>query len=90
MERDDSAIQQLLYNAAALEVECANEKLRPSFLYRPSICIDGNKWMALYGENQQDGVAGFGDSPDLAYRAFDKAWYEKLPTQASTGEKKDE
>jgi hypothetical protein len=40
-----------------------------------TISQDGNKWCVLYGENLQDGVAGFGDSPDLASRDFDRAWY---------------
>ena len=51
---------------------------RPSVLYRPAIMIDGNKWCALYGENLQDGVAGFGDSPYEAMSDFDKAWTTKL------------
>lgn len=28
--------------------------------------LDGNKWCALYGENLQEGLAGFGDSPIMA------------------------
>lgn len=54
------------------------ETCRPSVLYRPAISIDGNKWCALYGDNLQDGVAGFGDSPAEAMQAFDKAWAAKL------------
>lgn len=55
-----------------------NEMVRPSVVYRPAISIDGNKWCALYGENLQDGVAGFGDSPTEAMAAFDQAWNAKL------------
>lgn len=51
-----------------------NEMVRPSAIYRPAISIDGNQWCALYGENLQDGVAGFGDTPEAAMRAFDEAW----------------
>ena len=47
---------------------------RPSAVYRPRLSIDGNQWCALYGENLQDGVAGFGDTPDAACAAFDDAW----------------
>lgn len=50
----------------------------PSAIYRPALSIDGNQWCALYGDNLQDGVAGFGDSPALAMEAFDKAWHEKI------------
>ena len=51
----------------------------PSMMLKPRLFIDGNKWCALFGENIQDGVAGFGDSPNDAYLAFDKAWFEELP-----------
>lgn len=50
----------------------------PSSRYLPKLSIEGNKWCALHGENLQDGVAGFGDSPELAYWDFDRAWCEKL------------
>lgn len=46
----------------------------PSAIYRPALTIDGNQWCALYGENLQDGVAGFGDTPAAAMLAFDHAW----------------
>lgn len=59
--------------AAACD-ECA-----PSFRLRPRLSIDGNEWCALFGENLQDGVAGFGKSPDKAYRDFDLNWYKELP-----------
>jgi hypothetical protein len=61
------------------------EQMRPSYLYRPRLSIDGDQWRALYGENLQDGVAGFGGSPGEAYAAFDKAWTEGLPIAAIPG-----
>lgn len=51
---------------------------RPHALLKPRICIDGNQWCALYGENLMDGVAGFGDSPELACADFDRNWKETL------------
>lgn len=51
-----------------------NESQRPSVLYRPSLSIDGNMWCALYGANLQDGVAGFGETPEKAMLDFDKNW----------------
>lgn len=53
---------------------------RACFLSRPSVMfglvpvLDGNAWSVLHGTNLQEGVAGFGDSPDAAMAAFDKAW----------------
>lgn len=52
---------------------------RPSAIWRPKLFMDGNKWCALYGDNLQDGVAGFGDSPADAMWDFDKTWGAKLP-----------
>lgn len=62
----------------------AIELRRPSTLYRPSLFIDGTKWCALYGDNIQDGVAGFGDSPEEAYSDFDVNWGKKLCQSQST------
>jgi hypothetical protein len=63
--------------------EAAMEFRRPSAVWRPSLSIDGNQWYALYGANLQDGVAGFGESPELAMYDFDKNWYAKLPSSES-------
>jgi len=52
----------------------AAEMQRPSVLMRPRMFLDGNQWCALYGENLQDGVAGFGDTPALAAAQFDTEW----------------
>lgn len=50
----------------------------PSVLYRPKLSIDGNKWCALYGDNLQDGVCGFGDSPQAAMIDFNANFKEPL------------
>lgn len=55
----------------------------PSAIYRPVLSIDGDQWCALYGDNLQDGVAGFGDSPALAMADFDKNWYAGLPKRGA-------
>lgn len=54
---------------------------RPCVLFRPRLSVDGNQWCALYGDNLQDGVAGFGDSPADAMWDFDRNWSTKLPAQ---------
>lgn len=57
------------------------EMARPSVLMRPRIFLDGDKWCALYGDNLQDGVAGFGDSAAEAMADFDKSWNETSTTK---------
>lgn len=64
-------VAQEISNSAA---RCQEEISRPSAVYRPSIKLDGNQWCALYGDNLQDGVAGFGDSPAAAMKDFDINW----------------
>ena len=55
-------------------VNAAMAHQAPSVLMRPKISKDGNQWCALYGDNLQDGVAGFGNTPSAAMRDFDNAW----------------
>lgn len=80
----ESAIRQSFDISFAVEgvahefKRAAYEQQRPSAIYRPSISIDGNQWCALYGDNLQDGVAGFGDSPEAAMQDFDAQWQKKL------------
>ena len=57
-------------------VQC--EWCRPSVLFRPKISRDGNMYCALLGENLQEGVCAFGDSPDAAMHAFDVAWAQPI------------
>lgn len=35
-----------------------------------TVSLDGDKWCALAGENLQEGVAGFGDTPSAALLAL--------------------
>ena len=39
-----------------------------------TLCLDGDSWCALCGENLQEGVAGFGDTQEDALAAFEQAW----------------
>jgi hypothetical protein len=43
----------------------------PSTHLRPRLYPDGDMWCALYGENLQDGLAGFGKTPEGAMADFD-------------------
>lgn len=52
----------------------AQELRLPSVIYKPKLYIDGTKWCALYGDNLQDGVAGFGDTPEEAMQDFNNNW----------------
>ena len=62
------------------------ESVRPCVMMKPKISIDGNQWCVLYGDNLQDGVAGFGDSPAKAMQDFDRSWLEPLTGKEAKNE----
>lgn len=68
----------ILTGAACEEEARARRANTPFMMLRPRMSIDGNQWCALYGDNLQDGVAGFGKSPADAEADFNAAWYRKL------------
>jgi len=54
--------------------EVAIEMMRPFYLLKPKVFPDGDQWCALYGENLQEGVAAFGETPAKASTQFDIEW----------------
>lgn len=79
------------WNAAELACRAYEQQARPSVLYRPAIYIDGDMWCALYGEDLQAGVAGFGESPEKAMADFDANWVKDISAKAhNTQEKQNE
>lgn len=57
----------------------ACELMRRSVTMRPRVFMDGNQWCCLYGDNLQDGVAGFGRTPREACNDFDYWWDHGKP-----------
>lgn len=81
----ESALREAFSNAdhvirCAMQ-EIAGEYTAPSVLYRPRLSVDGSQWCALYGEDLQSGVAGFGNSPGEAMSDFNKNWCARLPAK---------
>jgi hypothetical protein len=84
MEMLDSYTQAQFANAAIMLQENASLQRAPHVLLRPRIFPDGNAWCALYGEDLQMGVAGFGDTPAAAAANFDQQWFaQKLGLSAT-------
>jgi hypothetical protein len=82
----DAAFQQLdiSFAKSLLQEQIAAvgfEHSRPSAVFRPALSIDGDQWCALYGDDLQNGVAGFGRSPVEAMTDFDNAWHRKLESR---------
>jgi hypothetical protein len=74
----DMNLTHYVEQAMAEYKEAAAEQMRPCVLLRPTLKIDGDKWCALYGENLQDGIAGFGKSPSDAMYDFDRNYHTNL------------
>ena len=78
----DDKHQMMIVNAACHAIEmqretermCTADRTLPHVVLRPRIFKDGNQWCMLYGDNLQDGVAGFGATPAEAADDFDKKW----------------
>ena len=82
----EQAILNQQWNAAHLAELVELERKRPFMLLRPRMFPDGNQWCALYGDDIQAGVCGFGDTPEKAAHAFDLEWLNaKLPNAEITG-----
>ena len=47
---------------------------RPSVSMKPKIFRDGDMWCCLLGDNIQEGICGFGETPAKACSNFDLAF----------------
>ena len=54
--------------------DVAYEMMRPAVIFKPRLSKDGDQWCALFGDNLQVGVSGFGNTPADAMFDFDKNW----------------
>lgn len=69
LNQDDSL------RVASFFVEQAALYTLPHVMMRPRIFPDEEAWCALYGENIQEGVCGYGRTPEEAANDFDHVWY---------------
>ena len=81
MTREDSnmAANAICHSADMVKIswqEAAWEYQRPSVVFKPVLAKDGDMWCALFGDNLQEGVAGFGETQAKAMYAFDTAWQQ--------------
>lgn len=79
MNNDDSRLaMSAICHAADMIKESIQQAVRcyeePSAIHKPKVFQDGDQWCALYGDNIQEGVCGFGDSPAAAINDFNNCW----------------
>lgn len=75
---NQDTVNNSLTHEAQLNYWAVKQDLALAESLKPKLMIDGDKWCCLYGDNLQDGVAGFGDTPIAAILEFNKAMYQKL------------
>lgn len=77
----EQAILNTRWNAAAMEFGAAEERCRPSVVRPVKVIRDGDQWScSLYWPEERsivEQLVTFGDTPEDACKAFDKAWKEK-------------
>lgn len=68
------------WNAAELACRAEESRIRPSVLRRAKVFRDGDKWCcSLFWPKElsmMEQLVTFGDTPEDACKAFDKAWLE--------------
>lgn len=72
------ATHEMLVEDAEISIIRERQEYNLLSILKPRIMVDGNAWCILYGENLQDGVAGFGDTAYLAVLDFNKQWHRKV------------
>lgn len=77
-EHSHRAMESICHAASMLQ--CSMQEVigmygEPSAIYRPKVFPDGNAWCALYGDNIQEGVCGFGETPAAAVYDFNQCWH---------------
>ena len=64
-----------LQHSIAMETLCLKTDMVLVESLHPTITKDGNQWCVLYGDNLQEGIAGFGETIHKAIIDFNGAFY---------------
>ena len=60
---------------------CTSHPDSPVAVRRPKLFLKSGMWIALLGDNIEDGIAGFGSSVEGALRAFDMIYRRTLQSR---------
>lgn len=70
--------QEMLLHQSKMNKAVQEEEMNLFAMLKPKVSIDGNQWCVLYGENLQDGVAGFGDTLMKAIYDFNSNFHQPI------------
>lgn len=65
----------------AIEADGADKRRLWAVIYGLVPFRDGDQWCVRLGENIQEGVCGFGDTPQEAITDFEHAMYKRLQSR---------
>lgn len=79
MNYEQAESSQKQHNETILQQEKLNliieqEEYNLFVMLKPALYKDGNQWCCLYGENIQEGIVGFGDTPYKSILDWTKSW----------------
>lgn len=64
-----------------MELYCVAHPESPVAVRRPKLFFKSGTWIALLGDNIEDGIVGFGSSVETALRAFDLVYRRALQSR---------
>ena len=64
--------------AQRIELYAAAHPGSPSAVRRPKVFHKSETWIALLGDNVEDGIIGYGDTIEAALRSFDARYLSQL------------
>ncbi len=65
---------QIMLHQSRISFAVEQEELGRFSLLKPLLLKDGSQWCVLYGKDLQEGIAGFGSTPNKAIRDWNKQW----------------
>lgn len=72
-------IADMMSRVASIDYDAALRRESWAVIYRLIPYKDGDKWCVLLGANLQEGIAGFGETPEEAIIDFEKAMQRRQP-----------
>jgi len=73
---DDSSLR-VLESQEIVNTQLRQQETMLVSMLKPKFGVDGNQYYYLYGDNLQEGIAGFGDSAYHAMLDFNRNFYKR-------------
>lgn len=63
-----------IYHQMKVEILETEQQYKRFAMLKPKVYFDGNMWCVLYGENQMEGIVGFGETIHKAIIDWDNSF----------------